>query len=243
MHIRLDINDVRYFGSILMAINKQVPGARCQVSGRKFHHLAFFSNLKPGTYNLEPRTYNLLRGFSLIELLVVIAIMVVISSLILVNNSRFGGTVLLQNLAYDIALSVRQAQVYGISVQRFGASNFNAGYGIYFNTSNESLSRSYALFADVSANGLYDSDELVASTDIGRGYRIVKLCAPASVDAASCTQVSRLDITFRRPEPDARIRANESPQISESGRIVVASPRNEYVSIIVEASGQIAVQK
>src|SRR3989344_4615422 len=50
------------------------------------------------------------RGFTLVELMVVTGILVVITSLILANNTRFGGAVLLENLAYDIALSMRKAQ-------------------------------------------------------------------------------------------------------------------------------------
>jgi prepilin-type N-terminal cleavage/methylation domain-containing protein len=75
------------------------------------------------------------RGFTLIELLVVTAILVIVSGLVLANHSRFGGKILLQNLAYDMALSVRQAQVYGISVRQFGAGTYSAGYGIRFSTS------------------------------------------------------------------------------------------------------------
>ena len=68
-------------------------------------------------------------GFSLIELLVVTGVIAVISGLMLVSNSTFGGQILLQNLAYDIALTLRQAQVYGISVQRFGTS-YGSSYGM-----------------------------------------------------------------------------------------------------------------
>lgn len=49
---------------------KQVPGVRSQVSGRKFQHLAFFSNLKPITYNLP-------RGFTLVETLVAISLLTI----------------------------------------------------------------------------------------------------------------------------------------------------------------------
>src|SRR3989344_6228445 len=75
-------------------------------------------------------------GFTLIELLVVTAIIVIVTSLVLINNNRFGGTVLLQNLAYDMAPSVREAQVYGISVLSFGGE-FDFGYGMHFTANSQ----------------------------------------------------------------------------------------------------------
>ena len=66
------------------------------------------------------------RGFTLIELLVVVAIIVVITGLILANSNKFGGQTMLQNLSYDIALSLREAQVYGISV-RSNSGAFKTG--------------------------------------------------------------------------------------------------------------------
>ncbi|HEY4514113.1 MAG TPA: prepilin-type N-terminal cleavage/methylation domain-containing protein [Candidatus Paceibacterota bacterium] len=196
------------------------------------------------------------KGFTLMELLVVMGIIVIISSLILASNTRFGGAVILQNLAYDIALSIRQAQVYGISVRGTGASNFNAGYGMYFDTTTNP--KNYVLFADTNGNGLYtisavDSSERIASTDIGRNYYIDAVCAPATIDGNTklCTSpVERLDIVFRRPEPDAYISAdsNSCPVLKgsnckTSARIVAKSPRGDRMSIIVESNGQIYVEK
>src|SRR3989344_8294101 len=74
-------------------------------------------------------------GFTLIELLVVTAIIVVVSGVVLANQNRFGGQVLLQNFAYDVALSIRQAQVYGLAVARAGSggtATFGTSYGIHF---------------------------------------------------------------------------------------------------------------
>jgi len=200
-------------------------------------------------------------GFTLIELLVVTAILVIVTSLVLVNNNRFGGTVLLQNLAYDMALSVREAQVYGISVRSFGGQ-FDFGYGMHF-TAN---SQTYVLFADVlEQNGLYDcpdpelpdSCERVESTDLQRSYRIVKLCVPAGISMDACVSnsglwVAELDILFRRPEPDACISADDAVKIDadgectqnpeESARVVLESPRGDQRSFTVEATGQISVE-
>jgi prepilin-type N-terminal cleavage/methylation domain-containing protein len=187
------------------------------------------------------------KGFTLIELLVVTGIIVVITTIVLANDNRFGGVVLLENLAYNIALSIRQAQVYGISVQRFGTGTFNVGYGMHFNLSSPTT---YLLFADaVQQNGMYDQGELVASTDISSGYQITKLCAPAGTDAASCTAVPAVDILFERPEPDAWISVAgvscvlNNASCATDARIVLASPRGDIMSVVVEANGQISVKR
>jgi prepilin-type N-terminal cleavage/methylation domain-containing protein len=185
-------------------------------------------------------------GFTLIELLVVAGIISLISSLVLVNNNRFGGEVLLQNLAYDIALSIRQAQQYGISVQNF-QGNFGAAYGMHFQITPTNGNGVYALFADaVDHNGIYDSGELVQSTIISQNYRVTDLCVTTSggevcaSDSTDPAEVS-LDITFQRPEPDAYIRSALISGLADSARIRVESPRGDIRDITVEANGQIAV--
>ena len=56
------------------------------------------------------------RAFSLIELLVVLAIITLITSIVLINHSVFNGGVVLESLAYEIALITRQAQFFSINV-------------------------------------------------------------------------------------------------------------------------------
>ena len=190
------------------------------------------------------------QGFTLVELLVVCAIMVVVGAIIFASNNKFGGQVLLQNLAYDVALSVRQAQVYGISVQRFNGA-FNYAYGMHFDTSTPTA---YNLFADVNANGLYAAGEDVAPSpySIGRAYSILRLCAPAGSDLACTggTVVTKLDIVFIRPEPDAWISSGSVSCVPRTGtncrassRVVLQSPRGDKMSLKVFANGQIAVDQ
>src|SRR3989344_1527823 len=180
-------------------------------------------------------------GFTLIELVVVTAIIVVI-------NARFGGVVQLENLAYDIALSIRQAQVYGISVQRLGATTFSAGYGVHFNTSDPTANE---LFGEADGKGLFSVDENVPPSPFSmtHGYSIMKLCAPAADE--SCL-LPKADILFKRPEPDAWISDGETSCIQSPGtpgdckdsvRIVLVSPRGDTMSVIVEANGQISVRR
>lgn len=166
----------------------------------------------------------------------------VVSSVVLVNNNRFGGVVQLENLAYDVALSIRQAQVYGISVQRYGASDFTSGYGMHF-ASDDTVH--YELFADADQDGFFTSDENVAPSPytIRSGFKIAHLCAPEGADAATCSQVSKLDIVFIRPEPGAYIRKDGESTTMESARIVLVSPRGDIMSVTVGANGQISVRR
>ncbi|OGG45214.1 hypothetical protein A2673_02360 [Candidatus Kaiserbacteria bacterium RIFCSPHIGHO2_01_FULL_50_13] len=173
------------------------------------------------------------------ELLVVSGILVLITSILLFNNARFGGVVLLENLAYDVALSIRQAQVYGISVSRFGTKAFDVGYGIHFETGGQPSV--YVLFADTTVNGLYDVGETVLSTTVEKGFFVSDLCTSIGLVNEVCGRIS-LDVLFKRPEPAAYIRANRETTLYERGRIQLSSPRGDIKNVIVEVSGQISVQ-
>jgi len=193
---------------------------------------------------------SLSRGFTLVELVVVAGIIALITSLVLVNNSRFGGNVLLQNLAYDVALSIRQSQVYGIAVQRFGSNNFNVAYGVHFDSSNP---KTYVLFGDAATvNGLFDTgatpSELIQAVSITNGFQISDLCAISSIGSNETCGLTSIDIVFKRPEPDAYISINGvsgtlSPaNLQQQARIQFKSPQGNTMSVVVMATGQIAVQ-
>ena len=180
-------------------------------------------------------------GFSLIELLVVTAIFVILSGVVLANNSRFGNRIVLQNLAHDIALSIREAQIYGIAVKRYGVDQFNTGFGMHF-----APGSGYELFADVNKNGIWDAGETVKATSIAAGYQISDICAPDSTCGAT-----RLDVLFRRPEPDACISTNGTVTLNDQqicmssltrATITITSNRDDRATIVVESSGQISVQ-
>jgi Tfp pilus assembly protein FimT len=179
-------------------------------------------------------------GFTLTELVVSIAIMIFIMALILVNYAKFDSGIVLTNLAYDVGLSVRKAQTYGISVQGKNTGvtlNFTYPYGIHFDINSP---QSYLIFADMNNNGQYDvaGNEKVEGYMLRSPYRIQKLCT------GSCTStLTTIDILFQRPNPDARIYAN-TVQTNEAAEIHLYSAQDTASTrkILVRTTGQISIK-
>lgn len=184
------------------------------------------------------------RGFSLIELLVVTGIFIVITGVVLANNAQFNSSVLLGNAGYDIALSVRQAQVYGLSTQSY-AGEFQVGYGVHFQGSTQ-----YLLFADLDPahNKQYDAgvDQVVQTYTLGRGHTILRYCGVRSDSTEDCSDgaaaLTHLDIGFLRPNPDATV-TGDSPTPYSSAKIVIQSRADETRTITIQSTGQISVKR
>jgi prepilin-type N-terminal cleavage/methylation domain-containing protein len=171
-------------------------------------------------------------GFSLVELLVCIAIIAIISGVILARYRSFNSTLLLRDLAYEIALSTREAQVFGISVHGESGS-FSDAYGMHFTTGT-----AYTLFTDVNDNNRYDGGEQISSYTIGQNNQIRDLCANTTCGLTS------LDVLFRRPEPDSIF---YTPGVSSvtSVRVLVGSIDNTIPNtraVRVWPTGQISVE-
>ena len=181
------------------------------------------------------------RAFSLIELLVAVSIFLIISTVILANHSRFNSSVLLGSLAYDVALSIREAQVFGLSVRQFG-SNFQVGYGVRFSSPS-----SYIFFVDTNANKKYDDgvDSIVRTYALSRGHTLLRFCGITAAAIEECsdsgTPITNLDIVFFRPDPDAVISSNE-PGVYSSGKVIVSSPSGETRTVEIASTGQISVK-
>ncbi len=186
-------------------------------------------------------------GFTLVELLVTVSIMVAITSMILANYPKFSGSLALKRTAQEIALSIRQAQVYGLSVREFGAgSGIFPGYGVHFDIS--SGSDVFVLFADTNKNDSYDagsgcggsSTECVQKFKISTGDKISKLCGGEQSSPPGDCSLSQLDIIYLRPTPTVKLNGDGTPFSDAS--IVVRSPSGEEKTIRVWLSGQIRVE-
>lgn len=184
-------------------------------------------------------------GFTLIELLVTTSIFVVITGIVLVKNSSFNSSVRLTNLAYEVALKVREAQTYGVSVREFGVgtSRFNIGYGVSFQDTNKT---SFVFFADEDKDRMYDGgSELVDSLLMVGGNTIVRFCATPISGAEVCSDdgyIDELRILFERPKPEAII-ITDIASAYKSAKIVLGSSDSHERTIVVDATGQISVSK
>lgn len=194
------------------------------------------------------------KGFSIVELMVVVAMITIITGVALVRHTVFSGGVALENLAYEIALTVRQAQFFGMNVKGFGSgvgTDFTTGYGAYFSVSDPT---SFILFADIDDDRVYDGvSELVEKYNIVRGNRIKYLCVVGSVDYCvepDLSPVIDLTIVFLRPDPDAIIKTDNisdcgaDPSVGcSSAQIYVGSPKDDVPDKIINVgiTGQISI--
>ncbi|MEN9405251.1 MAG: hypothetical protein RLY47_210 [Candidatus Parcubacteria bacterium] len=172
------------------------------------------------------------RGFTLMEMVVTVGIFALISTIVIVRNAQFDNETLLQNLAFDVALSVRQAQQFGVNV-RAAEGVFSGSYGIHFDAEQSA----YFMFTDINEDGRYQSDELLETFTLGRGATIGAICDPSS--KGDCGH-KELDVVFRRPDPDAVINNGEMSQAT----VELISGRGDGSRIIsIESTGQISIKR
>jgi len=185
--------------------------------------------------------------------MIVFAIIVTISGVVLSNQSTFNKTLVLSNTAYDIALSLRSAETYGISSRVSSGGIVNAGYGIHVETAESS---SLVFFADTSPAAscsrpdckpgdyafVRGVDTIVQTYALGNGIRVSDFCAyNGSWTCASSPAggLSVLDIVFERPNPDAYIHSGGTLYSKACLTIISSQAQGTGRFISIAASGQI----
>src|SRR3989338_1435579 len=94
-------------------------------------------------------------GFTLVELIVVSAIILLITGFVMFQQAKFNSATLMRSLTYSVALSMRQAQVYGTSVREFSGA-FAPGYGVYIPASGGSANTYYLFSPNVAPPGRHN---------------------------------------------------------------------------------------
>lgn len=168
-------------------------------------------------------------GFTLIEFIVIISIFAVMAAVALFNFKGFRSNVSLNNLAHDIALTIRQAQVSGGSTLSGGtggsimldttpaANPIRRANGFHLGKSGSEFDRFFTLYQKTVLtdpfNFVQGVDTEIDTVKIQGPNRIDAIySAPLKADLAidpsthrplATTVVSDLSIAFSRPRPEA----------------------------------------
>ncbi len=170
------------------------------------------------------------RGMTLVELVVVLSIFIIVSGITIFEYQGFRSSASLQNLADDIALSIRKAQSFAIGVRNTTNANFESGYGVHFSVHQNQTepragsSKSFILFADMNQNKTYDFDSSKTTCSLSSvepSHECAEVVTLNGAEAVTGIYVYRsgdtigatdprmldpfgsLDIVFLRPEADA----------------------------------------
>ncbi len=173
-----------------------------------------------------------------------VSIMLIITSTFVIRQQSFNGSAVLSSLAYSVALSLRQAQLFGTATRETAINAFQGAapakaYGIYFD---KNVTDSYKLFADKNNDGQYTTsvdpniEETVQIFKMGGGYTLKQFCATNSSnttcwDATAGGSLTYLTVLFRRPNPDACFTTNLSTTECAPGGT------QSYISGYVQISG------
>ncbi|MES2470885.1 MAG: type II secretion system protein [Patescibacteria group bacterium] len=183
------------------------------------------------------------RGFTLVELMISISIFVFMTAFLVSKYGTFNGSILVTNVAYDIAITIRQAQAYGLYVRQGIGGNFDSAYGTYFNTG---ANDEFKLFVDASGDFFYQSspaDEVLNKYKLKKNMSIKSLCASNSDSTCDSSPVSALSVAFKRPDPTAIITTTPGGPRKRYAKIVVAATDGSTRKIIVRDNGQISIEQ
>lgn len=193
------------------------------------------------------------RGFTLIELLVTMSVFTMLSTVVIVNYRNVDNSLILRNVVQQVALVVRKAQIEGVSVRGIdrGLGEVFPSYGVSFDTSAAGIpppNTGFVLYADFpaqSGNNIFDgvcpaSLECVQRYSLAKGYTIKELWGNRKSGFPG-TSLSRLDVAFMRPNPDAFIIGNASTAFSDA-EIVVQSKAGSTKTIVIWKTGQISIE-
>lgn len=208
-------------------------------------------------------------AFTLIEMLVAMAIVFIMTGLSMANYNRFGREVELENATYELALNIRQAQFFGINRSEQFGQTFDdpQPYGVYFRLdgAEEGIEDdSFIMFVDDDVDRYFDaadntysggetcianaSDECINILSFARNNYISGICV--GDNESNCTDIQsvgngvpELHISFKRPDPDAVIYANNVASPYGFARITMSSPVNGLgtKSVSVGAAGLISI--
>ena len=199
-----------------------------------------------------------LKAFSMVEFILILSIFSIMAGVTMFNFKGFRSNVALENLAYDIALSIANIQQRAASGS--SASTTGAPVGIFqgieftYNTGGgpAKFNPEFKLFQDIDDDKKYSAgDVLVDSIKIQYNEYIedIQFHSSSNFTSAATGPNAKLTIMFRRPWMDAYFydfTSGSGALISNDyARITIASDTGSGLTrkyIIISRAGQISVQ-
>jgi len=183
-------------------------------------------------------------GFTALEAVLVAGIIALISSVVLVGFGGLSGNIALQRGAQELALNIRRAQSFALSVRKLDTS---AGamtprtVGAHLDTGDPV---GYFLFVDRNANNTYESADdakiIGFETAFDRGVRIESLSVTDQNGVTS--NVSAMDLTYTLGLEEFSVAIRGSVSNIVSARIVLGAPGlAAKKSVEVRVTGQVSV--
>ena len=206
------------------------------------------------------------RGFTLVEMLVSTGIMVLIMTIVFAGYPRFKARSTLSAAAREIGLLVRETQVFGLAVKSFSDTDtapIYPPYGIHLAEGTGSK-REIIMFADLPSGsqlGVYESGdgcgsettECIRRLTLGGAIAISKFCVMSGGgDGVEATEycsdsemgINQMNVTFRRPDPEAVIVVDDLSERYNGAKIYLHSSREPSEERVVRIwiTGQISIQ-
>lgn len=166
-------------------------------------------------------------GLTLVELLVVITIVIIMTSVILANLPAFRSKTELDLVAQEMAVTIRQSQVYG-AVARAGGQY--PAYGIYLDPGNDPMG--FVFFAEkCPPNNKYDKglssctiDEIIEQFAFKGGVSLAKMeCKDSSgwhdVYNPGAGVSDPLTLVFKRPSYEANYYSGAGSSLTACGAV------------------------
>ena len=193
-------------------------------------------NHQPGLNRRQLTTPSYSAGFTMLEMMVVMAIVLALTAIVIMYIPQFRDRSGLDLIAQEIAITVRQAQVYasGGKVQTAGTT-IKPSYGVYF----EQGADEFFLFTNSDSNEGYQPDTEEEQKFELHGIVISQICVwDGTLD---CTK-NDLTVTYTRPQLSARICSDGDCGYSLAKIIIRTERSAKEKSITVHKNGQISVE-
>lgn len=140
-------------------------------------------------------------GFTIAELLVSLSIVVIVSTIVLARYSSFNSAILLKSQAFELALTIREAQLLAVSAQG-SAGNFRSSFGVFL-SSVGGAKQQYVLFRDADGDGFSEGDVVIEAGQLDDRFSVRGFTSEDNGGGVDVSDDGELSIVFTRPNFDA----------------------------------------